>query len=309
MITMIEEHVLRWIERAVHPEAKIKSIERLMGGVSTPIHRVIIDVRGEAHRLVLRQYTDEEWLESEPDLAKHEAESLRKASGAADIDAPNVVAYDETGNECGLPTLLMTHLDGRVVLEPEDVRAWTDRMARTLTQLHVCASTEGFPWTYGAYSDAAKFDASSWTSVPDRWKRAIEILLGPRPAFVPRFIHRDYHPTNLLWVDGEVSGVVDWVNGCIGPAGIDVGHCRVNLAQLHGVEAADAFLDSYRRYAGDNFDYNPYWDLATLVDYAFGEPEVYQGWIDLGFAKLTNELVMERLDAYLESVLAREYEI
>ncbi|MDQ6419409.1 aminoglycoside phosphotransferase family protein [Paenibacillus sp. LHD-117] len=307
MMAAIEERTLKWIERAVHPEAKAHSVERLKGGVSTPIHRVMLDVQGKSCQYVLRQFTDKEWLQNEPDLARHEAESLRRASGTPSVLAPEVVAYDETGNECGLPTLLMTHLEGQVVLEPENVTLWTDRMAGKLAQLHAGASVgrEGFPWKYGAYSNPARFDATAWTAIPDQWKRAIDILMGPKPSFVPRFIHRDYHPTNMLWVDGEISGIVDWVNGCIGPAGIDVGHCRVNLCQLHSVDVADAFLAAYQRYSGDSFDYDPYWDLATLVDYAYWTPEVYQGWIDLGFTSLTNELVAKRLDAYLESVLAR----
>lgn len=49
-----------------------------------------------------------------------------------------------------------------------------------------------------------------------------DFVREPRPQVKPCFIHRDYHPTNILWVDDKVSGVVDWVNACRGPAGIDI---------------------------------------------------------------------------------------
>lgn len=95
------------------------------------------------------------------------------------------------------------------------------------------------------------------------------------------------------------------MNGCIGPAGVDVGHCRVNLALLHGAWQADEFLERYRHYAGEAFGYDPYWDLVTLIDFAYWQPEVYAGWTDLGVTGLTKELMAERLDAYVSSLLRR----
>ncbi|MDF2835852.1 MAG: hypothetical protein K0Q63_1492 [Paenibacillus sp.] len=309
---MVGERAIQWVERAIKGDARVIASERLMGGVSTPIYRVTVETAGEKQVYVLRQYDNADWLRSEPDLARHEAECLRRASGMAGVPAPGVVAYDEDGSESGgLPSLLMTHLEGRVVLEPADLSEWLDRLAAALAKLHggqeagIPAPDDRYPWTFGPYSDASRFDASGWSAVADQWRRAVEIVTGAKPSFVPRFIHRDYHPTNILWLDGEISGIVDWVNGCIGPAGIDVGHCRVNLCQLHGGEAADEFLERYRHHVGASFRYDPYWDLVTLLDYADGTPEVYQGWIDLGFTKLTDHLVRERLDAYLSSVLGR----
>ncbi|GGG15130.1 phosphotransferase family protein [Paenibacillus abyssi] len=133
--------------------------------------------------------------------------------------------------------------------------------------------------------------------------RAFEIVKGPQPVYKPCFIHRDYHPANVLWQQRQVSGVVDWVNSCRGPAGIDIGHCRFNLAQLHGVHAADAFLEAYRRHAGSAYRHDPYWDLLSLVNILFGPPEVYEGWTALGVSGLTDQLMAERLDAYLASLI------
>ncbi|MHA6482542.1 phosphotransferase family protein [Paenibacillus sp. strain BS8-2] len=309
---MLEESAVRWVEKMIHPDSRLVLTERLKGGVSTPIYRVSVDIQGELNVYVLRQYDNEDWLRSEPDLARHEAECLRRASAITGIAAPNVIAYDIDGSESGgRPSLLMTHLEGEVVLEPMDLYEWLDAMAATLAKLHegeeieAKAGDDGFPWTFGSYSDASKFDASGWSTVPDQWRHAVDIVTGSVSTFTPCFIHRDYHPTNLLWLNGAISGIVDWVNGCIGPAGIDLGHCRVNLCQLHGVEAADVFLHRYRHYAGAGFHYDPYWDLVTLLDYADGTPEVYPGWIDLGFEGLTDERVRMRLDEYLVSVLSR----
>jgi Ser/Thr protein kinase RdoA (MazF antagonist) len=52
------------------------------------------------------------------------------------------------------------------------------------------------------------------------------------------FLHRDYHPGNLLWNDGSLSGIVDWAFSCRGPRGVDVAHTRWNLALVDIVAAA-----------------------------------------------------------------------
>jgi hypothetical protein len=44
----------------------------------------------------------------------------------------------------------------------------------------------------------------------------------------------------------------------------DVGHCRMNLAGVLGVEAADRFLALHRSVAGAG-DYHPFWDIAAAL--------------------------------------------
>jgi aminoglycoside phosphotransferase (APT) family kinase protein len=97
------------------------------------------------------------------------------------------------------------------------------------------------------------------------WLRAIEVLEGRAPAHERVFIHRDYHPGNVLWRREEVSGVVDWVNASIGSPWADVGHCRVNLASQLGQRAADRFMDLYRAACGRSDDYHPYWDIVAAI--------------------------------------------
>lgn len=84
-----------------------------------------------------------------------------------------------------------------------------------------------------------------WSRKRRLWERAIDFALTTRPRIHEVFIHRDFHPTNVLWHRGAVSAVVDWVNACRGPAGVDVAHCRTNLALMYGAEVADRFLRAY----------------------------------------------------------------
>jgi aminoglycoside phosphotransferase (APT) family kinase protein len=116
------------------------------------------------------------------------------------------------------------------------------------------------------------------------------------------FIHRDYHPTNVLWHKGAVSGVVDWINACRGPAGVDVAHCRTDLAQMCGPAAADQFLDAYREVA-HGFAYNPYWDLDSILDVCLPQPSFYGPWREFGLGIIAPEVLRHRVDAHLEGVM------
>jgi aminoglycoside phosphotransferase (APT) family kinase protein len=220
------------------------------------------------------------------------------------LPAPALVAVDAKGEHCGAPATLVWMLPGNVVLEPTDYEVWLDGLAAVAAQIHR-VDAAGFPWKYRRYNDAEALAVPIWSSEPAAWKKAIDVVNWPQPSYRECFIHRDYHPSNVLWNNGAVSGVVDWVNGCRGPAGIDVGWCRHNLANLHSVRVAEDFLAAYIRRAGADFEYDPYWDLMTVVEMLPGPPEMYDGWRASGVKKIPRETILERLDAYVASVVAR----
>jgi hypothetical protein len=67
-----------------------------------------------------------------------------------------------------------------------------------------------------------------------------------------------------------------------GPAGVDLGHCRLNLVRTFDVGAADRFLEAWRHAAGrPHFDLHPYWDLVAAVGWgpsthATASPQLHQ---------------------------------
>jgi len=299
----LPDRVKQWITQTTIPQSQLLISDQLHGGNSAIVHCIKLQENQAVKEYVIRQFDNKEWLEEEPDLAVHEANSLLLAYEAG-LPAPQLISYDENGEECGVPAVVMSKLEGKVVLEPEDRMLWVDGMAEALVDIHAIDATD-FPWSYSPYKEAATLEVPEWSSQPLLWQGAIAIVQGDRPHTRSCFIHRDYHPTNLLWESGKVSGIVDWVNACRGPAGVDVGHCRVNLAQLYDAETADAFLRAYEAHAGEAFHYEPYWDLVSLADILYGPPTVYSGWTALGFTGLTDELVRERLDLYLASIMKR----
>jgi aminoglycoside phosphotransferase (APT) family kinase protein len=293
--------VLRWVADAVGAGAQVESVSPLAGATSSVLHSIEVNYHGRTVKTVLRRFVDDEWIKAEPDLARHEAASLQRAA-SANVPTPALIACDERGEQCGVPATLVTRLAGAVELKPANLDRWLHEMAAALVRVHEVPARD-FSWEYSPYNDVARLAVPPWSAFPERWAKAIEIVQGPRPLARECFIHRDYHPNNVLWEKGRVSGVVDWVNACRGARGIDVGWCRHNLAQLHGVAAATRFLEAYRAEAGADFKYHPFWDLMTLIELLPGPPGIYPGWPAYGINHLDEELTGARVDDYLTSLI------
>jgi aminoglycoside phosphotransferase (APT) family kinase protein len=298
---VLSENTRRWIEGATG--ARVISVRVLPGATSSLLHAVEVEGATGTRSLVLRRFVNEKWVKAEPDVAVREGMSLQHATRAG-LPAPELIALDADGEHCGVPATLVARLEGSVVLEPSDREQWLRGLAETAARVHR-VDAAGFRWKYRRYNEGAKLALPRWSKQPDAWAKAIEIVEGPPRSYSECFVHRDYHPSNVLWQNGRVSGVIDWVNGCRGPAGIDVAWCRHNLANLHGVSAADEFLSAYVAVAGSGFTYAPYWDLMSVVELLPGPPSMYEGWRASGVPNISDATMRERVDEYVASLVAR----
>jgi aminoglycoside phosphotransferase (APT) family kinase protein len=295
--TMLNQAIQNWFEKQF---STIKEAKSLVGGITTSIYR--IQTKDDL-TYILRIYDHEGMLEEEPDIPHHEVAAL-KAAKEAKLNSPAFICYEPDASVAGYPLLVMEALEGTVNLKPSDMSDWLKQSAEALTAIHR-APIQEFGWNYFRYFDAENTPVPLWTRYPQNWQRALEILKSPAPETPRCFIHRDFHPANILWQNGQLSGIVDWPNACMGTANFDLAHMRVNLVSLYGIPVADEFLAQYQQLNPD-FVYQPYWDLVGVGDfYLAGDeaPEVYNPWIDLGMTELTSELMAERAEDYLISVL------
>lgn len=289
-----------WLSQATGIPRRYLHAVPMQGSTSSSIFRVQ-DARDPSSRCVLRVIDNPEWLVYEPDLAAHEAAALLAAQRAG-LPAPQLVAYSSDDVGFGAPVVLMSFLDGVIELQPADPQAWLGALARQLIAIHRHSAAD-LAWRYGSWIDMAALAPPSWTAAPRVWERAIEMVRGGPPDYRPVLIHRDYHPTNILWQRGAISGVVDWINACRGPAGVDVAHCRTNLTMMHGMAVADQFLALYSEMS-DGFDYQPYWDVDSILDVCLPEPRFYAPWQTFGLATIAPHVLQQRIDAQLERVMA-----
>jgi aminoglycoside phosphotransferase (APT) family kinase protein len=243
----------------------VVSATALRGGISSAVHLLAVDLRGGAtENVVLRRYVRAELTAEEPDIAGREARILRLIAGIA-VPTPVLVDVDPDGSRAGVPALLMSYLPGRVDWWPTDVERWLGRLAELLPEIHatVLLSDDETPAlaVFSPYRQSS-YVPPEWARWPGVWERAFEIFHGPVPDLDRTFIHRDFHPGNVLWRRGSVVGVVDWQSACVGPPSIDVGHCRTNLFR-YGLEVADRFTALWERITGRSYD--PWTEVVSIV--------------------------------------------
>lgn len=245
-----------WLRRHLGPSARPG--RPLVGGVTSEVRLV-----EAGHRpAVLKRVTNDAWLAERPDVVEYEAKVLDWLA-AGPIPVPAVLAVDGTGEESGTPSLLLSLIDGEPAGETASPGAWMGALVDTAISI---ASLVPPDWTrrFGRYLEASDAAPPPWAADVGLWRRAIEVVSEPPPAVGRGFIHRDFHPWNVLW-NGGLAGVVDWSQASVGPIAMDVAHCRANLAIGFDEEAADDFRTQWESRTG--LSHLAYWDLVTCVDF------------------------------------------
>lgn len=294
---------IAWIEQQL--DTPVLQIEPLYGGVSSAVHRLDLGTR----RVVLRRHTNRSWMEREPYIPHHEARTLllldRLEIG---VDVPALIAADPDGQHCDVPTIVMTEVAGRPELNPADPLRYAEQLAVCLIGIHrVPVPADLEPYRRWDNPDAP---VPVWVEDHQLWQAARDRVAGDLPAGVPAFLHRDYHPNNIHWSDGEVCAIVDWLSACVGPVEADLAHCRWNLMMLFDVETAEHFTAHYRRNTNTNTgtgtaehpDILRAYDLSVVLSAPIGRFPTH-AWNALGRPDLTPEIVPPRIEAWLRYLL------
>jgi aminoglycoside phosphotransferase (APT) family kinase protein len=291
---------LTWVEGLTG--GKVTRAERLRGGWTSEMRRVEVDLPHGSQTFVLRTFVDEFFVKHAHGLLTREAKVLEQLA-ATEVPAAELVGVDANARYCDHPSLLMTLLPGSVDVESSD-RARL--LAGQLAAIHRVEVDER-PREYQPWTAPDRVRVPSATTRPGVWAAAVDELRREPPEYDAAFLHRDFHPGNVLFDGDRVSGVVDWVETSWGPANLDVAHCSTALALLHGVEAGREFSSMYAATGGRDLatgDDHRYWLLLDALAFAPDAEKVAGPWRDLGRSDLTAELLQERLELYLEAVLS-----
>jgi aminoglycoside phosphotransferase (APT) family kinase protein len=260
---------LDWARRAIGERSRIVAVETLTGGISHANHALdIADGAGAIHRVVIRRWARADSELTDPEYTPAQEVATYGLLARSAVPAPRLIAADIRGEDCDVPAILVTRLEGTAGSESQDLPSFAVELATLLPLVHDVdpAAARSIVPPYRPYYLESELRPPPWGSRRAVWERAIEISTGPEPEGPARFIHRDYHPENTVWSGGRLVGIVDWTSASWGPPPIDVGHMRANLAADIGVAAADAFLTAYRSLQG-SFEYDPFWDIRAVVDF------------------------------------------
>jgi aminoglycoside phosphotransferase (APT) family kinase protein len=254
----LDDTAFAWLREVLG--APVTWLRSLSFGISSEL--TLVDAGGE--RFVVRRYPGPHPLDERPEIVSDEATVLMTAHAILGDVVPRPVAADAAGGAAGRPTLVMTYLEGAPQirgLEPA-------LLVAPLTRLHRAHITTTLP-AFRHWYDAARAHVPDWTTHAETWAGVVALAAGPEPMSPRAFIHRDFHPGNLLWRDGALRGIVDWAFACWGPLGAEVAHTRANLALVDGVAAAERFLAEYVR-AEPSYAHDPWWDAAELLTWDEG---------------------------------------
>ncbi|GAA3092624.1 hypothetical protein GCM10017562_74920 [Streptomyces roseofulvus] len=301
-----------WVEKGLSEAEQIDNVVRLRGGWTSEMRR--IDLRGPGGRrsLVLRSFVKPFFVRHAGGLLTREAAVLRLL-GDTDVPSAKLVAVDATARYCDHPSLLMSLLPGTVRLDDRGADDRADLLARQLVRIHQLAVTaQQRPRTYQAWAAPERVTPPAATERPELWQRAVDVIRQDPPAYQGRFLHRDFHPGNVLFTgtgdDLQISGVVDWVETSWGPADLDVAHCSTALALLHGIPAGMRFADRYVAAGGtltEDGTAHLYWRLLDALGFAPDAEKVAVPWRELGRVDLTPGVLAHRLEGYIESLFSR----
>ncbi|MEW1659072.1 aminoglycoside phosphotransferase family protein [Streptomyces sp. NPDC093707] len=299
---------LAWVSRHLEVGERIVKTEALHGGITAEMRRLTIGTPdGGTRDLVLRTFVDVEHAE---DWLDREAGALTLLTGTG-VPAPALVAVDPTASYCEYPSLLMTHLAGRTVLDDEGLETRVPLLARQLVAIHAVRPAER-PREYVALTttDTVVTPKGADAAV---WAAAINVIRRPAPPYEGRFLHRDFQPGNVLFdvpppgqADARIMGVVDWAATSWGPADLDVAHCATVLALLHGPAWGLRFSRAYEEAGGvlaAAASERLYWQVRDALACSEEVQQVAQPWREAGRTELTTRTVEERLNAYVTALM------
>ncbi|MGW0646636.1 phosphotransferase family protein [Streptomyces badius] len=301
-----------WVEKGLTEAERIEDVARLRGGWTSEMRRLDICGPGGRRSLVLRSFVKPFYVRHAEGLLTREAAILRLL-GSTDVPAARLVAVDPTAQYCDHPSLLMSLLPGTVRLGDEGTDRRAELLAHQLLRIHrLPVTAEARPRTYQAWTSPERVNPPEDTERPELWQRAVDVIRREPPDYRACFLHRDFHPGNVLFTgDGDglrISGVVDWVETSWGPADLDVAHCSTALALLHGVSTGMQFADLYVAEGGtlaEDHASHLYWRLLDALAFAPDAEKVAVPWREVGRANLTPTLLTRRLEGYLQALFAR----
>lgn len=276
------------------------------------MRRLDIEGAGEPYALVLRSFVKPFYMKHAWGLLTREADVLRLLAGTS-VPTARLHAVDAAAEHCDHPSLVMSLLPGSVRLDAAGIDFEHRLLARQLTTLHGLRIPErARPRTYQAWTSPERVRVPETPGRPEVWQQAVDVIRRQPPAYRPCFLHRDFHPGNVLFSgygpDLEITGVVDWVETSWGPADLDVAHCSTALALLHGADEGLRLSDHYTA-AGGTLDDDPaahlYWRVLDALAFAPDAEKVAAPWRQLGRADLTPTVLTRRLEEYLAALFNR----
>ncbi|HET9906310.1 MAG TPA: phosphotransferase [Anaerolineales bacterium] len=267
-----EERAVAVLERIV-PGSSLAKIELLPGSFSNHTHLVEASLpNGAVYKIVVRRYK----VFGEYDRGEKANREFKtfELLNRHKVPAPEPLLLDVSGDVLGSPGIVAEFVEGHLKMDvPSDPMEWSRKLARTLAKIHSipCSENEQSFLLNGNEQaswflnyDSAPHYMQEYPGGADLWsemRRRSSKLVTDGPSL----LHIDYWSGNILWLENEISAVLDWEEASYGDPAVDVGYALMNIVLMDAPDAADEFLSVYEAEMGRQIKNLVFWELAASV--------------------------------------------
>jgi len=255
------------VARRAIPQGRLLRAWPLAGGVSAQVTALEIALPdGAVTKAVVRQHGGVD-LAQNPEIAADEFRLLRTLH-AAGLPVPEPYYLDRSDEVLPMPYLVLEHVEGQTILEPDDLDDYLRQLATLLAAIHrVPVPDEAFSFPprlgRGFGERPTVLDHSLGEG---RIREALESAWPLRTLNEEALLHGDFWPGNVLWQDGRIAAVIDWEDARRGDPLADVGNARLEILWALGLEAMRCFTEIYSEIAtAVDWTYLAYWDLCAAL--------------------------------------------
>ncbi|MCA9983960.1 MAG: phosphotransferase [Anaerolineales bacterium] len=264
---MIEPTEATWAQIAAFlwPGSRFIRTWPLSGGLSARMQALEGAVDGAApQQVVVRWYGSGSGLDG---AALGREYRLLRALHAAGLSVPEPLGLDVSGSRLPAPYLAMALVPGEMCFKPADLPSHIDQLATQLARIHQLDTTSlGFlPRSPGCAELARPAPATDPAfAAPAIWQRLQ--ATAPLPTSNrPVLQHGDFWPGNSLWVDGQLSAIIDWEDAQLGEPLQDLAQSRAEISWIFGPASLAQFTQTYQALQPLDYSALPYWDLCAAL--------------------------------------------
>jgi aminoglycoside phosphotransferase (APT) family kinase protein len=292
---------LERLRERIDPSAARIGARPLVGGLDTATYRVTLGRGAATSDVVVRIFREYEHNAAE--AVRRELAALTAVSTVTEF-APKPILADPDGEIVGDPLIVMSFFPGAPLPPGPDAEEWVQQMADGLIAVHDTPLSR-LPADFRRGEPPAERVARLVGSPPEEsdtlWdKVAAAVVSGADgvSANAPALIHGDYWFGNTIWMDGRLTGIIDWDGARIADPALDVAIARNDIVVFSGPRMADLFLKRYERARGPLADL-VFWDLVACL----GPIKWLTHWVE-GYQELGVDLPLPDARARLESWVA-----
>ena len=198
---------------------------------------------------------------------------------------PHPYHLDVTGKIFKRPYAVLSLIDGDAIYAPDDKNQFAEKLAEMLLVIHALDGDSNL------LPDQKKRLDKDLAKIKEKWDHTIdeetirkklkEIWPSVKPN-ASKVLHGDFWPGNVLFRDGEISGVIDWEESELGDPLLEIAITRFDLLCICGQECMDTFTRTYLNQSQIDASNLPVYDLFASLRPAGRLGEWARGWRELG---------------------------